>query len=197
MSKAEILDSLIRENGGYIKTSDAEGSGVSRSYLGDYVKARGLTRVAYGLYIAEDAWPDGMYVIQSRFPNAVFSHETALFLLGLADREPSRYSITLKAGANGSALTGEGVKVYKVREGLFEVGVVDAQSPAGHAVRSYTPERTLVDIVRSRSGIEIQDYQTAFKGYSRMKGKNLPQLMRLAKAFSVEKAIRQYLEVLL
>jgi predicted transcriptional regulator of viral defense system len=197
MSKAEILDSLLHEGRGYIKTSDAEGAGISRSYFGDYVRLRGLNRVAHGLYAAEDAWQDGMFVIQFRFRNAVFSHETALFLLGLTDREPLRYSVTLKAGSNGAALAGEGVKVYKVRDGLFEEGLVAAQSPTGHDIRSYSPERTLVDIVRSRSGIEIQDYQTAFKEYVRMKGKNLPQLMRLAKAFSVENVVRQYMEVLL
>ncbi|MDR1089394.1 MAG: type IV toxin-antitoxin system AbiEi family antitoxin domain-containing protein [Coriobacteriales bacterium] len=197
MSKTDILDSLVQKDGGYIKTSDAESAGISRSYFGDYVRMRSLERVAHGMYAAEDVWPDGMYIIQSRFSNAVFSHETALFLLGLADREPPHYSVTLKAGSNGSALAREGIKVYKVREELFEEGLIETQSPAGHAIRSYTPERTLVDIVRSRSGIEIQDYQTAFKEYARMKGKNLPQLMRLAKAFSVEKAVRQYMEVLL
>jgi predicted transcriptional regulator of viral defense system len=197
MSKADILDTLLRDGGGYIRTSDAESAGVSRSYFGDYVRKHGLERVAHGLYATEDVWPDGMHVIQSRFPSAVFSHETALLLFGLTDREPTRYSITLKSGSNGTALTGEGVKVYKVKGSLFEEGLVEAKSPAGHAVRSYSPERTLVDIVRSRSGIEVQDYQTAFKEYARMKGKNLPQLMRLARAFSVEKAVRQHMEVLL
>jgi hypothetical protein len=39
----------------------------------------------------------------------VFSHETALFLLGLADREPRRFSVTLAAGSNGTALAKEGI----------------------------------------------------------------------------------------
>jgi predicted CopG family antitoxin len=45
--------------------------------------------------------------------------------------------------------------------------------------------------------IEAQDLQTAIKEYVRRKDKNIPLLMRYAKAFSVEKIIRQYLEVLL
>jgi predicted transcriptional regulator of viral defense system len=197
MSKTEILDALVLEGRGYLRTADAEHAGVSRSYLGGYVKKRGLERVAHGIYASQDTWPDGMFVIQSRYPGAIFSHESALFLLGLTDREPSRYSITLKAGTNSALLVRENIKVYKVKADLFEEGLIDATSMGGHTIRSYSPERTIVDIVRSRSGIEIQDYQTALKEYARMKGKNLPQLMRLAKAFSVEKTVRQYMEVLI
>lgn len=51
----------------------------------------GLERVARGLYMSQDAWEDGLYVIQVRYPEAVFSHETALYLLNLANREPSPF----------------------------------------------------------------------------------------------------------
>jgi len=94
-------------------------------------------------------------------------------------------------------LTKQGVKVYKVKEELFDVGVIEAKSPAGHMLKVYNPERTICDLVRSRRNIEIQDLQTAIKGYVRCKEKNLPLLMRYAKFFFVEKFVRQYLEVLL
>jgi len=64
-------------------------------------------------------------------------------------------------------------------------------------LRVYNPERTLCDLIRSRRNIEIQDLQSAFKDYVRLKEKNIPLLMWYAKALSVEKMVRQYLEVLL
>lgn len=197
MGKFESLDSLIQKNNGFLKTSEVSMLGVSRPYLGEYVRKRGLTRVTHGLYMSQDAWEDGMYVIQTRYPLAVFSHETALYLLNLAEREPIRYSVTFKAGANATGLAKQGVKVYKVKEDLFDKGITEAESPAGHTLRVYNPERTICDLVRSRKNIEIQDLQTAIKEYVKLKQKNLPLLMRYAKAFSVEKIIRQYLEVLL
>lgn len=48
-----------------------------------------------------------------------------------------------------------------------------------------------------RRNIEIQDLQEGIKAYIRQREKNIPLLMRYAKAFSVEKIVRQYLEVLL
>jgi len=197
MGKFKILDSLLHENKGFLKTSDAVAAGVSKSYFGEYVQQRGLERVAHGVYMSQDAWDDGMYVLQLRYPAAVFSHETALYLLNLAAREPLQYSLTLKAGTNATRLTKQGVKVYKVKKELFIEGITEVKSPAGHVLRAYNPERTICDLMRSRSNIEIQDLQTAIKAYVLLKEKNIPLLMRYAKAFSVETIIRQYLEVLL
>jgi predicted transcriptional regulator of viral defense system len=197
LNKFETLDKLLMENNGFIKTSDAVRAGVSKTYFGKYISDRGLERAAHGLYMSQDAWNDGMYVIQARYPGAVFSHETALYLMNLAEREPTQYAVTLKAGTNASGLTADGVRVYKVKDELFEEGVVPARSPSGHSLRAYNPERTLCDLIRSRRNIEIQDLQAAVKEYVRKKDKNIPLLMRYAKSFSVEKIIRQYLEVLL
>lgn len=197
MNKFETLDFLLKKNNGYLKTSDALDAGISKPYFSVYVRDRGLERIAHGLYMSQDAWEDGQYVIQVRYPLAVFSHETALYLLNLAEREPLQYTLTLKAGANATGLTKQGVKVYKVRDELFGEGITEAKSPAGHSLRVYNPERTICDLVRSRRNIEIQDLQFAIKEYVRTREKNLPLLMRYAKSFSIEKIIRQYMEVLL
>jgi hypothetical protein len=147
--------------------------------------------------MSQDAWVDGLFVIQVRYPEAVFSHETALYLLRLAEREPNPFSLTVKAGTNAVGLSKQGVKVYKVKKELFNEGVVLADSPSGHSVRTYNAERTICDLFRSRKNIEVQDLQSAVKEYVRLKEKNIPQLLRYARAFSVEKQVRQYLEALL
>ena len=197
MSKFETLDLLLQKNNGFIKTSDVVHAGISKTYFGEYVSNRGLKRVTHGLYMSQDAWDDGMYVIQVRYPGAVLSHETALYLLNLAEREPTQYAVTLNAGKNSTGLVKSGVKVYKVKEELFSEGIIEARSPSGNTLRTYNPERTICDLVRSRRNIEAQELQSAIKEYVRLKDKNVPLLMRFSKAFSVEKIIRQYLEVLL
>lgn len=197
MSKFEILDSLLCENNGFLKTSDAVGAGISRTYLGEYVRSRGLTRVAQGLYKSEDAWEDVLYIIQVRYPGVVFSHETALYLLDFANREPVQCTVTLKTGTNSARLTKQGIKVYKVKDVLFNEGLMQAKSPTGNNLRVYNLERTICDLFRSRRNIEIQDLQSAIKEYVHFKEKNIPLLMRYAKIFSIEKIVRQYLEVLL
>ena len=195
--KFEILDLLLHNNNGFIKTADAVRAGVSKTYFGEYVISRGLEHAAHGLYMSQDAWDDSMYVIQVRYSDAVFSHETALYLLNIAEREPTQYAVTLKAGTNATGLTKGGVKVYKVRYELFEEGLIQRHSPSGHCLRTYNHERTICDLIRSRKNIEVQELHAVIKEYVRSNGKNIPLLIRYAKSFSVEKIIRQYLEVLL
>ncbi len=197
MTSNEKLNDLLQKNNGFLKTSDAVSAGVSRTVLGDFVRKNGLERVAQGLYMSQDAWEDGLFVIQVRYPEAVFSHETALYLLNLANREPSPFSVTLRTGTSSARLSKEGIKVYKVKERLFDLGLMETSSPSGHNLRSYNAERTICDLFRSRRNIEIQTLQDAVKTYVQLKEKNIPLLLRYANEFSVEKMIRQYLEVLL
>jgi len=197
MLKQELLTSLLIENNGILKTSDAINANISKPYFLEYVKRLNLKRVSHGIYMADDAWRDEMYLLQLRLNSAIFSHESALYLLNLSEREPLQFSITMKAGYNSSKLKQEGIKVYTVKPDLFEVGLVNSNSPNGNVLRTYNAERTVCDLIRSRSNIEIQDLQSAIKGYTRLEQKNLPLLMRYAKMFRVEKLLRQYLEVLI
>lgn len=72
-----------------------------------------------------------------------------------------------------------------------------AQTPFGHDVPVYDKERTICDVLRSRSHIEIQTFRGALKAYARRSDKDLRTLMHYAKLFRVEKILRRYLEVLL
>ena len=197
MTKFNTLDLLLEKNRGFIRTAEAEVNGISRTHFGQYIKDRNLERAAHGLYMSQDAWGDEMYVIQVRYPTAVFSHDTASYLLNLAEREPIRFAVTLKEGTNTAGLTKHGIKTYKVKAEMFLEGIIEAQTPTGQTVRVYNAERTICDLVRSRRKLDAQDVQAAFKVYMGKKDKNIPLLLRYAKSFNVEKIIRGYLEVLL
>ena len=87
--------------------------------------------------------------------------------------------------------------VVAIKPELYEVGLTTGQTPFGHTVPVYDMERTICDLLRSRSSMEIQTFQGALKMYARRKDKDLRTLMRYAGMFRVEKILRQYLEVLL
>ena len=102
MSKFELLDELVTAGNGYLLTSQVLKEGISKPTLADYVNKRNMKRVAQGLYLAEDAWPDDLYQLQIQNQRIVFSHETALMLHGLMEREPVSVSVTVKAGYNAT-----------------------------------------------------------------------------------------------
>lgn len=80
---------------------------------------------------------------------------------------------------------------------FFELGISKAKTPFGNEVFIYNPERTVCDMIRSRSQIEIQIFQDAMKQYIRRKDKNLHLLMEYAKKLRVNHMLSKYLEVLL
>lgn len=197
MSQYEQLDKMAQQKSGVLRTADVLSEGISKTVLAKYVRLRGFDRVAHGIYLAPDTWVDSMYLLTLRFTQAVFSHDTALFLHDMTDREPTRYTVTVKTGYNPSRLTADGVKVYTVKKELYSLGIIQLATPFGHTVAVYDPERTVCDIVRSRNSIEVQTFQDALKQYVRRRDKNLHRLMQYAKAFHVENILNQYLGVLL
>lgn len=197
MTAYERLDLLFEQNNGIIKTAQVLENGISKSAFYAYAGQRGLKQAAHGIYISPDAWVDSMYLLHLRCAQAVFSHESALFLHDLTDREPSPYSVTVRTGYNPSYLQADGIKVYTIKKELHGVGIVTMNTPFGNPVPVYDAERTICDLIRSRSGIEIQTLQGALKQYARRRDKDLRKLMHDAQLFRVEKTLRQYLEVLL
>ena len=197
MNQFEQLDQMIKEHGGTIQTFQVLEAGISKPAFYKYVKEKELEKAAHGIYVSLDAWTDAMYLLHLRCKQVVFSHETALFFHNLTDREPIRYSVTVRTGYNPSRLQEDGVHVYTVKKELHRVGVTTAKTPFGHTVPVYDMERTICDLLRSRSRMEIQVFQDALKQYVQRKDKNLRTLMQCAALFHVEKLLRQYLEVLL
>lgn len=197
MSQFQQLDQLMERQDGMLRTGEALAAGISKPVFYQFVRSRGLEQAAHGIYLSKDAWVDAMYLLHLRCPQAIFSHETALFFHDLTDREPNPYSITVKTGYNPASLQADGIKVYTIKKELHDVGIVTMNTPFGNSVPVYDMERTICDLIRSRSGIEMQTFQDALKQYAKRKDKDLRKLMRYAQMFRVEKLLRQYLEVLL
>lgn len=197
MTKFEQLDQMLAEYGGMLLTSQVTAEGISKPVFYDFIEEKRLQQAAHGVYVSADTWVDAMYLIHLRCSQAVFSHETALFFHDLTDWEPSPYSITVRRGYSPSRLKADGIKVYTIKPELHEIGIVNLQTPFGHAVPVYNMERTICDLIRCRSNIEIQTMQVALRQYVVRKDKNLRVLMNYAELFHVEKTLRQYMEILL
>ena len=196
MGASFIIDKLLEEQGGILRTADAVKAGISRTTLGNFVKKGKLERIAHGQYIRPDSMVDEMYMLQQRSDKIIFSHETALFLHDMAVRTPFMHSVTIPSNSKLSNNLSEGCRVYYVRPELHEMGRCSVISKMGNEVFVYDAERTICDILRSRNRIGSQTFAEAMKSYAARKGQNWNKLSEYAKVFRVTKLLRQYLEVL-
>jgi len=193
----EELKTLLLQKGGTVTTAEANGAGVSNERLRLLVKSGELERAAFGVYILPDELMDKMYIAQLRRPKIVYSHETALFLHELTDRDPVAYTVTVPAGYNIAQLRKEGFTVFSIKRELHNVGVTKLTTMFGHTVIVYGLERTVCDCLRSRNRMDIAVVADAIKRYAGRKDKDLNLLMQMAETFGVVKLLRSYLEVLL
>ena len=191
------LQSILMQNGGMITTAQANEVGISNERMRLFVKSGDLERVAFGIYVLPDEFADKMYISQLRRPKIIYSHETALFLHDLTDRDPINYTVTVPTGYNATKLKEDGFTVFTIKRELHEIGVTKLTTMFGNSIIAYSLERTICDCLRSRNQLDIAIVTDAIKRYTSRKDKNLNTLMQMAEMFKVAKPLRSYMEVLL
>ncbi|MBQ7417792.1 MAG: abortive phage infection protein [Acidaminococcaceae bacterium] len=197
MNQFDLLDNQVTVNNGYLLTAQVLENGVSKPVLADYVRKRNLERVAHGVYLSKNAWPDFLFQLYLQNRRLVFSLETALFLHRLMEREPNFISVTVTTGYNATHLRKQGIRVYQVKPDFFLLGQTKVQTAYGNTVCVYDMERTICDILRHKEKMDIQIFQYAIKEYMANSQKNLSHLMAYAKVFKLESTVRTYTEVML
>ena len=149
-----------------------------------------------GLYSFDEYWDDDLYIIQKRFSKGIYSHDTALYLLGYSDRAPSRYDMTFPQGYNSKKLSEFNLNVRHVKADNYELGITELPSPMGNKIKLYNLERSLCDILRG-SGSNIELINSAMKQYAGSKDKNIPLLLQYAEQLRFKPKVMRYMEILL
>ena len=192
----EILVEM-KKNNNMITTAQVVALGFSRALLSKYVKEGLLERGRQGVYILPDSVHDDMYTLTLRTDKIIFSHDSALFLNGLSERTPFEHTVTIPSNSVLSAVLMEECNCYYVKPELYELGIVIKKTTFGNEVRCYNAERTICDLIRSRSRMDEETVISAIKNYATYKDKDLNRLAAYAEKFRVSKILKHYMEVLL
>lgn len=197
MNDREKIKKLLEASqDGTITTAQVTEAGLHRSILQELVRSGEVYRFGRGLYVLSDAWEDDFYLLQRKYGRGIYSHDTALYLLGYTDRTPAKYTMTFPKGYNAPSLKQENLLIKRVVPENYTLGVIEMKSPAGNPIRVYELERTLCDILRG-SGSDIQIIGEAMKRYAASKDKNIHKLMQYAAQLRVKPKVLRYMEVLL
>ena len=193
----ETLHEAIQGFGGMISTKQVLDLGISRQTLTNYVRSGKIERVGSGIYILPDTVEDDMYALSLHSKWIIFSHDTALYLNHLAERTPFTHSITIPSNASVPKSIKQQSSCHYIRRELYLLGATVRKTAFGHEVPCYDPERTICDLIRSRSRYSVELVTDAIKAYAASSGKDLNRLSEYAEQFHIMKALKPYLEVLL
>ena len=191
------LKILIESNGGVVSAAELQHAGIDRIGLYALLANEILKKESHGNYILAENEPDEYKIIQNRSEKLIYSHGTALFLHGMSDRVPHTLDITVPQGDNISRIkkTYQNTRFHYCKKELWNLGIMNVNTPMGYSVRVYDPERCICDLIRDKDNVDKQIYIQAIQEY--FKGKCNPRKMiKYAKEFNIESKVRNYMEVL-
>lgn len=87
-----------------VRTKDIVNKKISKPLYYKFLEENNYEKVAPGVYVAENCFFDNLALIHTRCPNAVISHDEALYYHKLIDREPLLSTFTIYSGYNFSRL---------------------------------------------------------------------------------------------
>lgn len=188
---------IVEKNNGYITTNEVVENKINKVFLTNMVKRGTLKRISKGYYGLLNYIEDEYYKIASKSVNARFSGATALYLHNLSDRTPLVYNVTLPYDYSGVLQKNKNVIISFVNRDILDLGVTKMISPFGMKIKVYDVERTICDIIKNKSKIDVEIFSKALKEYARSENKNLNKLTKYAEIMNIKKKVSEYMEVLL
>ena len=196
MKLPSSIETALGANNGMLSMRQLSALGCSRTSAGRYVRAGLLERAGHGLYRRPSDLDDSLFALLFRNPALVASHGTALFLNGLAESAPERWSVTSSHGREPPPSVRAACLCFYVKPERLELGLCLRRTPFGNEVRCYDAERTICDVVRSRTRMDVETYVGAIRAYASSTKRNLPLLFKYARKMGIEKKVHEVLEVI-
>ena len=94
MSEKEKIQKFLEKNYNYILTKDIIDLGIDKKNIPKFVNEGILKKVYHGIYMNPNVMEDEYYIIQLRYPSAIFSYNTAFFRKTTLDRSKNPCYIT-------------------------------------------------------------------------------------------------------
>lgn len=146
---ADKLRILLKRQNGTATVQDFADIGISRVMIAKLVSRGDIIKVSCGVYVGRGYEFDKYLALQKRYPRIVFSHYTAVYLLGMTHIEPDCFYVTIKSSASSLPKSlNQRVVCFYVKDELFDAGIEQIQTPCGNMVLCYSSARTKEDIQR-------------------------------------------------
>ncbi len=193
----DSIKTIIESFGGVASAKQLADAGVSRLSLYQAMLNGWILKESHGKYYIADNQPDEYRMIQNRSEKMIFSHATALFLLGMSDRVPHELDITVPQGDNVSRIKKDylNTRFHYCKKELWDLGIINITTPQGYEVKTYDAERCICDLIKDKKNVDIQIYRQALKEYFSDKC-NPRKIVKYARKFKIEEKVRMYMEIL-
>ena len=194
-SNIEIVEKLMKKNNGYITSKELDMFDIHRMYLSIMQEKELIKKGATGIYIDINKIEDNYYVFALSMPNIIYSHMTALYFHGLSiEASTDVYDITVKRSYNSVHLRKH--NVFYVDNDIYELGLVEVETPMGNKVKAYDVERCICDIIRSKNRMDSEHIKHSIREYIKRKDKDLVKLSLYAEKMGIKDSVMSYVDMI-
>ncbi|TWP49293.1 type IV toxin-antitoxin system AbiEi family antitoxin domain-containing protein [Lentzea tibetensis] len=174
-------------------TAAALGSGMHRRDLYGLRDEGALVELSRGVFRKADAptptWPD-LLAVSLRAPAAVVCCVSAAVVHDLTDEIPREVQIAVSREQRPPRIEHPPTEVFRFSPATFESGLTHVEAAPGEEVRVYSPERTVVDLMRLRSRLGEPLALSALRRYLRGRSARPGEVLALARTLGVLGPVR-------
>ena len=194
MNYRKQIEIHLKESGGIITSAYCRENNIPTVYLSRLAKEGKLFRVQKGMYITKDGDYDEYYFFQYQYRKAIFSYETALFLLGVTDKIPWRIDVTVYNGYKFNEKQ-DTLNINYVKKSIYNLGIIQKKTMFGNTVNVYSYERILCDFISNKEKMDTEVYVKLIRSYFKYKDKDIHSLYKIARKMGIEDKVKEVMEV--
>mgnify|MGYP004540666877 FL=1 len=193
MSEKEKIKIFLNENHNYIMTKDIINLGIDKKSIPKMIEDGEIKKVNHGIYMSPNVMEDEYYIIQLRYPDAIFSYNTAFHIMNMTNLTPSKIDVTT---LRKKQIIGN-YNVHYVSEEKYNIGIVTTESPFGNPIKIYNAERCICDMLKSNDEFDLELQNRILNNYFNSKEKNIKLLEEYAKKLNVYDKVNTIIEVIM
>ena len=186
----DTIKQIMDTNNGMLSTRMIEPLNISRQYLSIMENNNEIEKFSRGMYLSPSAFEDSYFSFQQKYKKAIFSHMNALYFYGMTEEFPYNYTVTVPQNYHVDTVN-EKCNVFYVSDDIYEIGVVEVETPSGNKVRAYDKERCICDIIRSKGRMDTEQVKKSVKQYIQSKDKNVAKLSDYAKRMGISEKVME------
>lgn len=181
----DAIKQIMIANKGMLSTRMIEPLHISRQYLSIMEKDNVIERVSRGIYLLPESLEDSYYSFQQKYKKAIYSHMNALYFYDLTEEFPYNYTVTVPQRYHVDTVNNK-CNVFYVSEEIYELGLVEIETPSGNKIMAYDIERCICDIIRSKGRMDLEQVNKTIKAYKESKKKDYKKLERYAQIMGIK-----------
>ena len=141
--------------------SELKNNGLDNYNINKKVANKELYKIESGLYSDTEKYNHLEYIVK-RYPNSIFTSESAFFYLELTDYIPSKYFLDTKH--NVKKILNDKIEQIFMANDFFEIG--KSQINYNNVqINIYNKERMLIELIRNKNTIPFDYYKEIISNY--------------------------------